>query len=36
MAKIKHLVISGGGAAGFSFYGALKNTHHHNIWNMER
>lgn len=34
MAKIKNLVISGGGAAGFSFYGALKNTHYHNIWNI--
>ena len=34
MAKIKHLVISGGGAAGFSFYGALKNSHNNGIWNI--
>jgi predicted acylesterase/phospholipase RssA len=34
MAKIKHLVISGGGAAGFSFYGALKNAHNRELWNM--
>lgn len=34
MAKIKHLVISGGGAAGFSFYGALKHSHSNGIWNM--
>jgi len=32
--KIKHLVISGGGAAGFAFYGALKHTHDKGIWNI--
>jgi len=32
--KIKHLVISGGGAAGFSFYGALKHTHENGLWNI--
>ena len=32
--KIKHLVISGGGAAGFSFYGALKHTHERGLWNI--
>lgn len=32
--KIKHLVISGGGAAGFAFYGALKHTHEKGIWNI--
>jgi len=32
--KIKHLVISGGGAAGFSFYGALKHSHDCGIWNI--
>jgi predicted acylesterase/phospholipase RssA len=32
--KIKHIVISGGGAAGFSFYGALKSTHERGIWNI--
>jgi predicted acylesterase/phospholipase RssA len=34
-AKIKHLVISGGGAAGFAFYGALKHTHENGIWDIE-
>ena len=33
--KIKYIVISGGGAAGFSFYGALKNTHERGLWNIE-
>ena len=32
--KIKHLVISGGGAAGFAFYGVLKHTHEKGIWNI--
>lgn len=32
--KIKHIVISGGGAAGFAFYGALKHTHTNGIWNI--
>lgn len=35
MAKIKHIVISGGGAAGFSFYGALKHTHERGLWNIK-
>jgi predicted acylesterase/phospholipase RssA len=33
--KIRHIVCSGGGAAGFNFYGALKNLAVHNIWNIE-
>ena len=32
---IKHLVISGGGAAGFSYYGALKQTQIKGLWNPE-
>lgn len=34
MAKIKHIVISGGGAAGFSFYGALKHSQERGLWNI--
>jgi predicted acylesterase/phospholipase RssA len=32
---IKHLVISGGGATGFSYYGVLKQSHNQGIWNIE-
>jgi len=32
---IKHLVISGGGIAGFSFYGALRESHKKGLWNMD-
>ena len=32
---IKHLVISGGGAAGFSYYGVLKQTQMRGLWNSE-
>ena len=32
---IKHLVISGGGAAGFSYYGVLKQTQIRGLWNTE-
>ena len=32
---IKHLVISGGGATGLSYYGALKQTNKEGKWNIE-
>jgi NTE family protein len=32
--KIRHLVISGGGIVGFSFYGLLRETHKKGIWNI--
>ena len=32
---IKHLVISGGGAAGFSYYGVLKQTQMRGLWHSE-
>jgi len=32
--KIKHLVISGGGIIGFSFYGLLRETHKKGVWNI--
>jgi len=32
---IKHLVISGGGAAGFSFYGVLRESNKKNIWALQ-
>jgi len=32
---IKHLVISGGGPAGFSFYGAIKECHCQRLWTLE-
>jgi hypothetical protein len=32
---IKHLVISGGGAAGFSFYGVLRESNKKNIWALK-
>ena len=32
---IKHLVISGGGINGFSFYGVLRETVRQHVWNME-
>lgn len=31
---IKHIVISGGGIAGFSFYGALRETSKQGLWNI--
>ena len=31
----KHLVISGGGITGFSYYGALKESANRNIWNID-
>ena len=34
-AKIRNIVISGGGAAGFAFYGVLKNSHERGIWNID-
>jgi predicted acylesterase/phospholipase RssA len=34
VSKIKNIVISGGGAGGFAFYGALKNTHERGLWNI--
>ena len=33
--EIKHLVISGGGIVGFSFYGLLRETHKDGIWNID-
>jgi len=33
--KIKHLVISGGGATGLSYYGILKETNRMGLWNLE-
>jgi hypothetical protein len=35
MSIVKHIVISGGGAAGFSFYGALKHTQERGLWNIQ-
>jgi predicted acylesterase/phospholipase RssA len=35
MPNIKHLVISGGGAAGFSYYGVLKQTQIRGLWKPE-
>jgi len=35
MAKIKHIVISGGGAAGFAFYGSLKHSQERGLWNIK-
>jgi predicted acylesterase/phospholipase RssA len=32
---IKHIVISGGGATGFSYYGVLKQAHNQGIWNID-
>jgi predicted acylesterase/phospholipase RssA len=34
-AEIKHIVISGGGINGFSFYGALRESFFQNIWRIE-
>jgi len=33
--KIKHIVISGGGITGFSFYGALKESSNQGKWNID-
>jgi predicted acylesterase/phospholipase RssA len=33
--KCKHLVISGGGITGFSYYGALKESSKRNVWNID-
>jgi len=32
---IKHIVCSGGGLAGFAFYGAIKESHRQGIWKLE-
>jgi len=32
--NIKHIVISGGGVVGFSFYGLLRDTHKSGLWNI--
>ena len=32
---IKHIVCSGGGLAGFAFYGAIKESHRQGIWQLE-
>lgn len=32
--KIKHIVMSGGGVAGFSFYGALRESSKRGVWSM--
>ena len=32
---IKHIVISGGGVTGFSFYGFLRDTHRNGLWKLE-
>ena len=32
---IKHIVLSGGGPAGFSFYGAIKECHCQGLWTLE-
>ena len=33
--QIKHMVISGGGVTGFSFYGILRDTHRNGLWKLE-
>ena len=33
--KIKHIICSGGGVTGLSFYGALRNLNKKGIWNIE-
>ena len=33
--KIKHIVLSGGGVAGFSFYGALRESNARGLWAIE-
>jgi len=33
--KIRHLVISGGGQTGFTFYGILREASKHGFWNIE-
>ena len=32
---IKHIVCSGGGVTGFSFYGMLKECYNRNMWKLE-
>jgi predicted acylesterase/phospholipase RssA len=32
---IKHIVCSGGGLAGFAFYGAIKESHNQGLWQIE-
>ena len=32
---IKHIVMAGGGAMGFAFYGALRESHQKGIWKQE-
>jgi len=33
--KIKHLLISGGGQTGFTFYGILRESNKHGLWSIE-
>jgi hypothetical protein len=33
---IKHLVLSGGGVTGFTFYGILRETHRDGLWKLEK
>jgi len=33
--KIRHIVCSGGGVTGFSFYGMLKACHSRNLWKFD-
>jgi len=33
--KIRHLLLSGGGATGFSYYGALRESHKDGFWNIK-
>lgn len=33
--KVKHIVISGGGPAGFAFYGTLRESHKKKMWSLE-
>lgn len=35
MSLIKHIVISGGGPAGLSFYGAIRESHKQGLWQFE-
>lgn len=34
--EIRHIVCSGGGAAGFTFYGVLRNLHKKGIWDLQK
>ena len=35
VAEIKHIVLSGGGVTGLSFYGILRETHRNGLWKLE-